>query len=94
MEQSLSTNERRGDLSEMVIQLGFPTLFFTLNAADTRWEDLQNCMPSTTPLSQHATTTRRLKNIIENFHLITLYMHHRFTAFQEVLEKLLGARDF
>ena len=79
----------------MVIQLGCPTLFFTLSAADTKWADLQNVMPSTTPSSQHGAGKKRLQNIIENPHLAALYMHHRFTAFrEEVLEKLLGAKDF
>ena len=79
----------------MVIQRGFSTLFFTLSAVDTKWENLQNLMPSTTPSSQHATAKKRLQNIIENPHLAAIYMHHRFTAFrEEVLEKLLRAKDF
>ncbi|XP_059071828.1 uncharacterized protein LOC131055088 [Cryptomeria japonica] len=88
-------NQRRGELIDMVIQIGCPTLFFTLSAADTKWPDLHDIMPSTTHTNPYATARWRLQNIVQNPHLTAMYMHHRFTAFrEEVLEKLLGANDY
>ncbi|XP_059070854.1 uncharacterized protein LOC131028544 [Cryptomeria japonica] len=88
-------NQRRGELIDMVIQIGCPTLFFTLSALDTKWPDLHDIMPSTTPTNPYATARWRLQNIVQNPHLTAMYMHHRFTAFgEEVLEKLLGANDY
>ncbi|XP_057840719.2 uncharacterized protein LOC131050534 [Cryptomeria japonica] len=88
-------NQRRGELIDMVIQIGCPTLFFTLSAPDTKWPDLHDIMPSTTPTNPYATARWRLQNIVQNPHLTAMYMHHRFTAFgEEVLEKLLGANDY
>ncbi|XP_057838404.2 uncharacterized protein LOC131048470 [Cryptomeria japonica] len=88
-------NQRRRELIDMVIQIGCPMLFFTLSAADTKWLDLHNIMPTTTPTNPYATARWRLQNIVQNPHLTAMYMHHRFTAFrEEVLEKLLGANDY
>ncbi|XP_059074789.1 uncharacterized protein LOC131874875 [Cryptomeria japonica] len=79
----------------MVIQIGCPTLFFTLSATDTKWPDLHNIMTTTTPANPYVTARWRLQNIVQNPHLTSMYMHHRFTAFrEEVLEKLLGANDY
>ncbi|XP_057857720.1 uncharacterized protein LOC131066866 [Cryptomeria japonica] len=88
-------NQRRRELIDMVIQIGCPMLFFTLSDADTKWPDLHNIMPTTTPTNPYATARWRLQNIVQNPHLTAMYMHHRFTAFhEEVLEKLLGANDY
>ncbi|XP_057822398.2 uncharacterized protein LOC131034818 [Cryptomeria japonica] len=88
-------NQHKRELIDMVIQIGCPTLFFTLSVADTKWPDLHTIMPSTTPTNPYAASKWRLQNIVQNPHLTALYMHHRFTAFRaEVLEKLLGATDY
>jgi len=78
-------------LLDMINQVGCPTLFFTLSAADTKWPDLHAMMPSTTPAMPQITSKWRIQNIIQNLHLTTLYMHHRFTAFNEtILQHLLN----
>lgn len=88
-------SHRRGELSDMVIQVGCPTLFFTLSATDTKWHDLHNVMPSTAPTNPTAASRWRIQNIVQNPHLSALYMHHRFIAFhEEVLEKILCTTDY
>jgi len=38
-------NKRRYELTNMITQIGCPTFFFTLSAADTKWHDLHMVMP-------------------------------------------------
>ena len=35
----------QAELTDMITQLGCPSLFFTLSAADTKWPELHNLMP-------------------------------------------------
>ena len=88
-------NKCRGELGDMITQLGTPTLFFTLSAADTKWHDLHQLMPGippTNPADQHKW---RIKNIIANPHLASQYIHCRFTLFlEEVLKKGLHTTDY
>lgn len=87
--------QRRGELSDMVIQIGCPSLFFTLSVADTKWPDLHTIMPTKSPTNPSMASRWRIQNILQNPHLTAIYMHHRFTAFrEEVLEKLLGASEY
>lgn len=88
-------NLRRVELSDMIIQIGCPTLFFTLSAANTKWPNLHNIMPTSTPTNPQLIVKWRIQNIIQNPHLVAMYMHCRFTSFfEEVLEKLLDAQDY
>ncbi|XP_059068385.1 uncharacterized protein LOC131858917 [Cryptomeria japonica] len=88
-------NKRRGELSDMVIQIGCPTLFFTLSAEDTKWSNLHSIMSSNAPTNPYAASRWRIQNIVQTPHITAIYMHHRFTTFrEEVFEKLLGAKDY
>lgn len=35
----------QSELTDMITQLGFPSLFLTLSAADTKWPELHSLMP-------------------------------------------------
>jgi len=79
----------------MISQLGCPTFFFTLSAADTKWPDLHAIMPVIPPPDVVKQHKWRNNNIISNPHLTSLYMHHIFTIFHEViLEKHLQKKDY
>ena len=39
----------RAELSDLLHQIGTPTIFFTLSAADMHWPDLHALMPRTEP---------------------------------------------
>jgi hypothetical protein len=85
----------RTELTDMITQLGCPTLFFTLSAADTKWPDLHNVMPRNE--NSHGSNQHRLKieNVIRYPHIVAMFMHHRFNIFrEEVIQKHLGAKDF
>lgn len=78
----------------MINQIGSPTLFFTLSAADTKWPDLQRLLSNGVAIEMQ-TNKQRLENVINNPHTTSLYLHQRFTVFrEEVIEKLLGAQDY
>ena len=88
-------NKRRVELCDMITQLGIPTFFFTLSAADTKWHDLHMLMPSQPPTSLPSQFQWRIHNIITNPHTTSLYMHHRFTIFlEEVLLHTFNTKDY
>jgi len=63
--------------------------------ADTKWPDLHAIMPGCLPSDIAKQQKWRNDNIISNPHLTSLYMHHRFTAFHEIiLEKHLNTKDY
>jgi len=79
----------------MISQLGFLTFFFTLSAADTKCPDLHEIMLECLPYDIAKQQKWRNDNIISNPHLASLYMHHRFIAFCEIiLEKYLKTKDY
>ena len=39
----------RQELSNLIQQIGCPTIFFTLSAVDMHWPNLHKSMPSTSP---------------------------------------------
>ena len=65
----------------MVNQIGFPTLFFTLSAADTKWLDLHAIMPSSASMNTETDLQSKIQNIIQYPHLVVIFMHHRFISF-------------
>jgi len=88
-------HKAKNELTDMISQLGCPTFFFTLSAADTKWPDLHAIMPGNPPPDVQLQHKWRNDNIISNPHLTSLYMHHRFTIFREViLEKHLQTKDY
>ena len=66
-------NKRRGELCDMITQLGSPTFFFTLNATDTKWHDLHMLMPSHPPTSFPSQFQWIIHNIITNPHTVSIY---------------------
>jgi len=85
----------KNELTDMISQLDCPTFFFTLSAVDTKWPDLHAIMPGCLPSDIAKQQKWRNDNIISNPHLTSLYMHHRFPAFREIiLEKHLNTKDY
>lgn len=78
-------NRCSAKLLDMVNKVGWPTLFFTLSATDTKWLDLHAMIPSTTFTTTQITSKWRIQNIVQNPHLIVLYMHYRFIGFNETI---------
>ena len=79
----------------MITQLGCPSLFFTLNVADTKWPELHSLMP--VPSHSHSLNEHRMnvENFIQYPHIFATFMHHRFNIFrEEVIQKYLKAKDF
>ena len=88
-------HKAKNELTDMISQLRCPTFFFTLSAADTKWPDLHAIMPGIPPPDVAKQHKWRNDNIISNPHLTSLYMHHIFTIFHEViLEKHLQTTDY
>jgi hypothetical protein len=69
------------ELTHMITQLGCPTLFFTLSAANKKWPDLHNVMPRNE--NSHGLNQHRIKNenVIKCPHFVAMFMHHRFNIF-------------
>lgn len=85
----------RSKLTDMITQLGCPSLFFTLSAADTKWPELHNLMPIHS--HSHSSNEHRMEidNVIQYPHIVATFMHHKFTIFQEeVIQKYLKAKYF
>lgn len=82
-------------LTNMINQLGFPTLFFTLSVAHTKWPDLHTIMPLSKYYDQQSEHARNIQNVIQYPHIFSMYMHQRFNVFHDiVLKRYLCARDF
>ena len=85
----------RSELTDMITQLGSPTLFFSLSAVDTKWPDLHTLMPGN--LEGHALNAHRrnIDNVVNYPHVVVMYMHHRFSIFrEEVLENIFVLKIF
>ena len=88
-------NTCRSELTDMISQIGCPTLFFTLSAADTKWPDLHKAMPNSAPLSAQNWNRWRTDNVINYPHIVAKYMHERFSIFRdEIIVKYLRAKDY
>ena len=64
-----------------------PTLFFTLSATNTKWNDLHKVVIDKAPSNANEKCDWTIQNIIKNPHLTYLYMHHRFTIFHEKVQE-------
>lgn len=85
----------RAELTDMLHQIGTPTIFFTLSAADLYWPDLHALMPGITPSNPREAQLWRKKNVIDYPHIVAQYMHLRNSNFRKhVLEKGLDVRDY
>ncbi|XP_057825708.1 uncharacterized protein LOC131037537 [Cryptomeria japonica] len=85
----------RAELTDMLHQIGTPTIFFTLSAIDLYWPDLHALMPSITPSNPREAQLWRKKNVIDYPHIVAQYMHLRNSNFRKhVLEKGLDVRDY
>ena len=86
-------HKAKNELIDVISKLGCPTFFFTLSVADTKCSDLHAIMPGRLPSDIAKQQKWRNDNIISNPHLTSLYMHHRFTAFHEIIiEKHLNTK--
>ncbi|XP_059064988.1 uncharacterized protein LOC131857017 [Cryptomeria japonica] len=84
----------RKDLTTMIHQLGAPTLFFTLSAADTKWPELHKLFPPNLSPEFQSTKKQFIQNIVHNPHVTALFLHFRFTIFrEEIIDKLFKAKD-
>ena len=87
-------NKKRGELYDMITQLGSQTLLFTLSVVETKWIDLHMLMPCPHPSSLPTQFQWRIQNIITNPHIASLYMHHQFTIFlEEILQNISHTKD-
>lgn len=88
-------NKQWSELTDIIIQIGSLTFFFTLSVADTKWHDLHMIMPTSVPSSSNNHFQWKIQNIIKTPHLTSQYMHCRFTIFlEEILQKGLHAIDY
>lgn len=71
-------NRFRGEVSDMIIQQGSPTYFFTLSVVDTKWHDLHMAMHSNPLSNAHDQTRWRMQNIVANQHHASQYIHCGF----------------
>lgn len=79
----------------MITQLGSPTLFFTLSATGTKCPDLHTLMPGNSDVHALNANRRKIENVVDNPHVVAMYMHHRFNIFrEEVLQKYFRSKDF
>ncbi|XP_059076823.1 uncharacterized protein LOC131057818 [Cryptomeria japonica] len=85
----------RAELTNMLHQIGSPTIFFTLSAADMYWPDLHALMPGTSPTTPREAQNWRKRNVINYPHIVAHYMHLRHSIFRtEILEKGMNVEDF
>ena len=70
------------ELSDLIQQIGCPTIFFTLSASDMQWPDLQKLMLGRSPTDPREARKWRHQNVIDNPHILAHYMHLRHTIFQ------------
>ena len=78
----------------MITQQGTPIVFFTLSAADTKWQDLHALMPIQALVTSNQHHQWNINNIIVNPHIASQYMHIIFKIFfEEVLQKGLHIKD-
>eukprot|EP01018_Ginkgo_biloba_P012987 Gb_37081 [translate_table: standard] len=76
------------ELSDMIHQIGCPTIFFTLSVIDMQWPDLHQLMPRTPPWDPTAARKWHCNNVIQHPHIVAKYMHLHYTIFrEEVLTK-------
>ncbi len=88
-------HKAKKDLIDIISHVSFLTLFFTLSVTDTKWPNLHPVMLGCQPHDVSKWQKWRNDNIISNPHLTSLYIHHIFTIFCEViLEKCLQKNDY
>ena len=88
-------NKCHAELLDMVQQIGSPTIFFTLSAADMQWPYLHKLMPGTCPRGLGEARKWRRQNLIDNPHIVSHYMHLRHTMFRdEIFEHYHQATDY
>ena len=82
-------------LIDLLHQIGCPTIFFTLSAADMYWPDLHALMLGTMPTNPREAQNWRRQNIIDYPHIVAHYMHLRHSMFRkEILENGMNVKDF
>lgn len=86
--------KRRGELTNMIIQMGSPTFLFTISVDDTKWDDMHMVMLGSSAPPPGFIWDVSIQEKINNPHLVAQYICCQFTIFlEEVLEKGLHAKD-
>ena len=73
----------RVELTDLIQQIGSPTIFFTLSATDMQWLDLHKLLLGKCPKDPTEEKRWRHQNVFDNPHIISDYMHLRYTMFRE-----------
>ena len=89
---------RSKELQDMVKQLGAPTLFFTLSAADIQWPELYRLLDSDgntiSSTNEQIENRRRTKLLIDNPLIVAWFFKHRADSFiKDVLFKKFKVID-
>lgn len=79
-------NTRTAELLSMVEQLGKPTVFFTLSAADYQWPELFRVLAPTVHYDQ-LTKTQKRQLVNENPVLVSYYIQYRVNIFMQHVMK-------
>eukprot|EP01018_Ginkgo_biloba_P033876 Gb_14363 [translate_table: standard] len=88
-------NKCQFELTDLVHQIGCPTIFFTLSATDMQWPNLHRLMPGSSLNDPCVAKQWRYKNVIDYPHIVVAYMHQRHTLFrEEILTKFHCAIEF
>lgn len=64
-------------LSDLIQQIGCPTIVFTVSASDLQWLDLHKLMLGSSPLDPSEARKWRHQNVTDNPHIVSHYMHLR-----------------
>lgn len=73
----------KGELIDLLHQVGTPTIFFTLSATDMQWPNLHTLMPGTLLSDPWEAQKWRRQNIIDYPHIVAHYIHLRHTMFRK-----------
>jgi DNA replication protein DnaC len=77
----------RIDVETIIREKGPPTLFYTLSAADTRWERLHRLMGH--PKNKHITYNRRNNRLRAHPHVAAHFFHKKVEIFNKYLNMVL-----
>ena len=90
-------NARRGELSDMIRQIGSQGLvFFTFSAADLHWPELHQLMaPDRNAVEDSRIGQTNHQNIVNNPQVVAWFFHKRFEIFfNDVLKKHWNLEDW
>ena len=71
------------ELIDLLLQIGCPTIFFTLSATNMYWPNLHALMLGTMPTNPCEAQNWRRQNIFDYPHIVAHYMHLRHSMFRK-----------